>query len=186
MIAAILCPGPSLAHRPRSLALGQFPITIAVNRAIDHATTHWLVAGDGHTFYRLGNLPSVGVVTFPDVIASPSHLPPWIQDRFHRVQWRSWRDVPFIGNGCHNWGSICAMALAVDLGATRIELIGCDLRGNLEFDGQVVHHAIADRSADRWQRETAELTLTCAILAARGISVINHTPEGPTPWNDPV
>jgi len=178
--AAILCPGPSLAETCDAARLAEFHHTIAVNRAIDHLRTQWLVAGDAHTLYRINQMPSVGVVTFGDVIRDPGMLPPWIsRQRREALTWREWLDIPTFPPHANTWGSVTALALALDLGADEIHFFGCDLRGNTEFDGQVAHPSIADRSAERWQRERTDLQNAIAQTIPRARIYDHSNPQTP-------
>lgn len=160
MTAAILCPGTSLARLARQ---PEADLVIGVNRAVRTYLCHVWAACD----YPLIR------DNFRFVIGKPRVLT-------RRTTWES------IGKKCRmklacftedvrfdcpiNWHTktmTCAMAYAAFVGVDKIELYGCDLFGEADYDGV---KAGEDRSDKRWAQERSDLGVMMETLWSRGIA----------------
>lgn len=154
MIAAVLCPGPSLSFTwmPQRWDAA-YNVVIAVNRAIDYSGAHYLVAGDELTFQRLhpNSRPTKGLVTMGPVLESF----PRVQKEFGEII--HWNHLTDCRSKTANWGSVAAALLCRRLGVKNIHYYGCDLKGTTEYDHRVDFQNLIDRSEERWERERKEL-----------------------------
>lgn len=162
MQIAILCPGPSLSQ------LVSVPIcdaSIAVNRAATRFACDWwavldaplisaiddLIQGEPQLFTRAENRRT-GAVTFEDVYPFPNAA-------------RSYFTLPG------------AMALAARLGATSIDIYGCDWAiDQPDFDGGLPNEA--NRTATRFERERQDFEQMRDWLGRQGIEVTRHGLNG--------
>ncbi len=149
MIAALLCPGPSLAETCISdAALKVFDVVIAVNRAIMlrpslERLVHWHACGDWDTLYSIPAKPTVGVCTQRDVVRitkEGQHAP-----LYAGLVWEAWEDLG-VSPG---YSTIAGIALAAKLQAEHLVIFGDDKNGLLDWDGT----AGRLRNDDRWARE---------------------------------
>ena len=148
MIAAILCPGPSLARTcPPFEELGMFDVVVAVNRAILHEGAsrfvHWHACGDWDTLLAISCPPKTGICTMRDaarVIQAGSHA-----QQFAGLRWAMWEELP-VQPG---YSTIAALALVYILGASEITVFGDDKQGLLDWDGKPGR----ERRDSRWDRE---------------------------------
>ena len=174
MIAAIFCPGPSLLQILPTMRYWMYGATWAVNSAAKVMATDWLSAGD-KSWYRglLGEIPRprVGALVCPD---ATSDARAWVGVGLAVVDWI---EVPFIGEHQRrgkpiNYSMQAALCHAAVLGATAIDLFGCDLAGREDCTGYLGE----DRNDDRWRRERAGLEQTTALLSELGITVRRIAP----------
>ncbi len=174
MIAAVLCPGPSLMRAPIDLA--QYKATWSVNTAIRLIKTDWLAAGDPNAVQRAigAYRPRLGLLTMGATAKAIEGCPSW-----HGLHITTWDDVPLIEE--HNakgnpmsWSVQTALCHASHMGATRIDLYGCDLF-RPDFDPWQTADASGyhgeDRNRSRWDREREDLRETFSILADHGTTI---------------
>lgn len=179
MIAALLCPGPTLPKTWRHALAQRYDLVLAVNRAIDYHRAAWLVAGDAVTFQRIRQSPTVGVLTMRRVIET------WHKDGppagFRTCVTKAFQDLPATDGAASypQWGSTAAITFAIERGATHVHAYGLDLAGRTEFDA--TPNGTIDRSDDRYRRESASLATTTAWALARGAIITRIAPENP--WN---
>lgn len=152
MIAAILCPGPSLTRYD-----GSGDIRIGVNRAaIAYQCDHWC-AIDYHMVKD----------KWPQVKGKPQL---WT-DR-QQVQKFGGNYFRTIDTDCPaNWGTFSmtvAIVLAAHLGATQIDVWGCDWAGTLDYDGAPEGSM---RTDDRWARERKLYAEIETWLTGKGITI---------------
>jgi hypothetical protein len=149
VIAAILCPGPSLVETCISDAsLSVFDVVIAVNRAIMlrpgiEKSVHWHACGDWDTLYSIPSKPTVGICSQRDVARitkAGQHAA-----LYAGLRWEAWEDLG-VGPG---YSTISAIALAAKLGAEHLMVFGDDKNGTLDWDGTPGRL----RNGDRWDRE---------------------------------
>lgn len=176
MLTAIYCPGPSLqtlvARGDITKYHGDYDLTIAVNTAIKLVTCMWLSAGD-ISLYRgvLGDArPSCGILTMGATSELLRDDPDWTG-----IRYRTWNSVRLIADHKTrgrplNWSLQAALCFAADLGATHIDIYGCDLAGVTDASG----YRGEDRSEDRWLREARDLQFTRDLLAAAGVTTTRH------------
>lgn len=173
MIAAVCCPGPSLPRRWNGRA--GYELVHAVNRAlIVVPDADWLSAADPAFYEDLlpdGVRPVVGALAGDDsVVEAARARPSWAGIRF-----AGWRSVPLIAEHAAlgrplMWSVQAALCHAAQLGATWIDLVGCDgAAGGTRID--CTGYAGESRGPDRWAREEVDLAMTVALLAARSITV---------------
>ncbi len=144
MIAVILCPGPSLAGL---IGVQAHDVLLAVNKAMEHPTAigaDWWVAIDLWNDQPLPKyVPKLGMVTsYAAIDEGQSIFVPYRLEKFnqHSKARPTATSLP------------AALWWAAHLGATEVELIGCDHDGDVDFRG------IAEgiRSPDRWKLEAKE------------------------------
>lgn len=156
MTAVVLCPGPSLAKLP---ALPPCDVSLAVNRAALRFAADWWAASD----YPLIKWNIDNLMGNPNLLTRRQTYID-MHDRLSRFpQIRLVEDVP--GTAGLNKTMLFAAALAADLGAKRIDLYGCDMAGETDYDGA---KAGEDRSEARWARERLELAELTDWLKGRG------------------
>jgi len=156
MTAAILCPGPSLA------ALESIPVcdvSIAVNRAALRFACDWWAALDA-PFIRTHR---------------PLGKPFLFTRRENRIEAAVYfEDVYPFPNAAGSYFTLPgALSLAAHLGATRIDVYGCDWAvGQPDFDGGQPDDA--NRTADRFRREREHFGRMQDWLNRQGIEVTRH------------
>ncbi len=149
MIAAILCPGPSLAKTcPPDEGLRLFDAVIAVNRAIllrpgIEDFVHWHACGDWDTLRSISMAPKMGITTMRDSArvtrdGSHGHL-------YAGLLWLPWEELPV----APGYSTIAALALASRLLADVVMVFGDDKQGLLDWDGTVGR----ERREARWEKE---------------------------------
>jgi len=138
----------------------------------------WWSCGDGQTFHRVEavGLPVLFVMQ-PD--CSWYRQTSAIRDRFARhrvVGWDKVRDSVTPPNEWSNWSVTAALALAVEQGASRVDVYGHDCRGIVDVSG----HTLAKRE-DTWKRASNSVPhcwrITRDWAASRGVEIIEHQPE---------
>ncbi len=170
MIAAVLCPGPSLM-RTWPMAAIIYDLVLTVNTAAKLVRGDWLCAGD-KCFFRglLGGAPRplTGILTCPDSLTDAREWAP-------SSLVRTWKDSPIID--CHhargrpiNWTVQSALCHARHLGAERVDLYGCDGAAGNQVEDATGYRG-EDRSAERWAREESDIEWTRSILAEFGATV---------------
>ncbi len=151
MIAAIVCPGPSLRAN-RRWEYGRVDVLLAVNRAMDHAmcngADYWVALDLWHDpaipeLVLPWQAPLDGMVTSQAAIdeGQAAHVP-WRLQRFD--QHPKARPVSTTLPGALWW--------AAHLGASEAKLYGCDMVGDRDSMG--IH--LLDCAASRWEREARE------------------------------
>jgi len=149
MIAALLCPGPSLADTCVSdVSLGVFDVVIAVNRAIMlrpgiEKLIHWHACGDWDTLYSIPSKPTVGICSQRDVARitqNGQHA-----SFYAGLRWEAWEDLG-VSPG---YSTIAGIALAAKLGAEHLVVFGDDKNGLFDWDGTPGRL----RNGDRWDKE---------------------------------
>ncbi len=148
IVAAILCPGPSL-ERYRQAGM-PYDVVIAVNKACLFAPHHWFVAHDRETFDMFPAAPMRGICTHGAIIdeyraGGLTRLP-------RDLEGIPLMDLPQVGWNYRNASMFGAMALAAHLGAEQADLFGVDWSGASNWDGTVQAEG---RPAERWQLEAA-------------------------------
>jgi hypothetical protein len=160
MTAAILCPGPSLANLE---VIPACDVSIAVNRAALRFACDWWAALDA-PFVRANR---------------PLGSPLLFTRRENRIDAAVYfEDVyPFPNQAQSYFTFPGALSLAAHLGATRIDVYGCDWAvGQPDFDGRQPDEA--NRSAARFAREREHFDQLTHWLNAKGIEVIRHGLDG--------
>ncbi len=158
MKIAVLCPGPSLAS---SWGDGHqhYDCRIAVNRAILLHRCEWWSAGDWTMLQDVDGRPTIGICAQDDTVrlARGGSLIP--QMRMPQ-QFVGWSELPQRNPG---YSMVAALALAVHLGGTQIDVYGDDKQGTQDWDGQ---SAGKNRGEQRWAKEIMVMTNTIAMLSA--------------------
>jgi hypothetical protein len=136
-----------------------------VNKAVlAHRCDYWSV-GDAETVWRY----------LPLLDKTP---PLWThRDTYRRVcGHHGWVDArTYCRSERTRWTLFSATAaiwLAKELGATAVECYGCDMAGELNYDG--TPEPTANRSEDRWALERVAWDETVGLLNAEGIAVTRH------------
>lgn len=70
------------------------------------------------------------------------------------------------------YSATAALVLAGELGAEIVDCYGCDMAGELNYDG--TPEPTANRTASRWEREREAFEAAAEWLAGRGVEVIRH------------
>ncbi len=152
MKAAVCCPGNSLLYRwPGDYA---YAGVWAVNRALLVVAADWLSAGDPTLFndnLLQNKYPRMGVITMADTIPQVRHLDGW-----GGLEWTAWEKSRHfnehkIGRPV-NWSVQAALLHACDLGATHIDLYGCDSI-HTKTREDCTGYLGQDRTLERWKRE---------------------------------
>lgn len=168
MRVAILSCGPSLSTYPGPDSYG---IVIAVNRAIlGHAAQWWSVGDDltfGRYYPRLCCAPLVWThtETYRIIIGRFG----WIDGAKYKRDERDARWSMF--------SATAALWLAHILGADECDCFGCDMAGELNWDG--TPEPEARRTEQRWELERGIWQQTVERLAPT-MKVIRHGPDEPT------
>lgn len=148
---AVLCPGPSLTvtwpKRRRDYAA-----TVGVNRAPFAFQVDWWASLDD-VWQKWGNpdpYPRIGLVgAVRGLTGAAAALLP--RDGLALVH----RDTPA---GCPSFSMLLAIGFAFEnLGATSVDVFGCDHAGDADFDGLV--EKANNRGAQRWSEEVAGLAI---------------------------
>ena len=170
MIAAVLCPGPSLMRRWPDCGV-VYDVVFTVNTAAKLVRGDWLCAGD-KCFFRglLGDAPRplAGIVTCPDSLTDACRWAP-------SSLVNTWADVPLIGLHARrgrpiNWTVQSALCQAHALGAKHVDLYGCDGAAGGRVEDATGYRG-EDRTAERWEREERDLAWTKALLAEHGTTI---------------
>jgi hypothetical protein len=160
MKVAILCPGPSLVETGKGLEESSADLFLAVNLAITYWRPDWWVFGDRVALERTPIEHRDA-----DHLCVPLSIRPWIQRHNPGFDtslcWESLRgDWPVLPDLECNFSTIAALFLARRLGATHIELYGCDMAGTggIGSDDSV-------RTEARWIRERAHFDQATKALS---------------------
>jgi hypothetical protein len=181
MVAAVLCPGPSLPDTypgPES-----YPLVVAVNRAAIEFRSDVFACLDFPLALSLW--PEVPARVWLTCAASAQSLA-----RRHLI--RTAVTVEGLDSFCPvpDWRlytAPAAVVYAASEGATQVDIYGCDLRGVEDFDGV---QAGENRTERRWARERGIWAAVTEWLAGRGVEVRRvssgpasspHSPP-PAPW----
>lgn len=161
MNARILCPGPSLAaYEPDDFG---GPI-IGINRAATAYACDWWACIDLETV--LANAKQVkgkpGLLTNH---ATAQSLPHFAEIRLIESLFDAWPRTPAAYS---IYSATSGAVLAAALGATVIDVYGCDLAGTLDWDGTA---AGKWRTDDRWKSERELWMLLRDVLAGRGVTL---------------
>ena len=167
MLAHLLCPGPSLSvyrqPEPR-------PLTIAVNRAALAYECDWWAAVD----YPMVKHNRRHVLGAPALCSARQQFEKFREQHGCCIEdglWPKWR-MPGINPTAYSLYSFsAAMVLALQLGATRLEVFGADWRGTADYDGA---QAGENRSDQRWENESRFFAEMSRFLGANGCEVIRH------------
>jgi hypothetical protein len=149
LIAALLCPGPSLAKWPDE-TFAAYSIRVGVNRGIlRYPCTAW-AALDGKSIHRIMAGEPVPPSTEPERIPDPI---PLYTDSQAITDYRKVWDARFPVVKIPHTGFSCIAGLHVCqlLGATEIDVYGADWTTEPDFDGKTLIGTV--RSLDRWKRE---------------------------------
>ncbi len=174
ILAAILCPGPSLAKTwPQKDPDCQFDIVIAVNRAILHEpNAGWWAVGDWPLIRDTPGKPRYGICTQKDAVRIIREG--GIISAERRVGWSpqlvSW-DMLTIG--CR-YSIMAGLGLAAYLGAGMAFIYGDDKSGATDWDGV---EAGQNRGADRWNDERALMNGAVNKLKAKD-GLVTHWIRG--------
>jgi hypothetical protein len=160
MRIAILSCGPSLSRYDARTA---FDVRIAVNKAALFAPCSYWSVGDSETVGRY--LPALDVCpslwthhdTYRRVCGHHGWVDAKLYPRSERIRWTL-------------FSATAALWLAKELGATRVDCYGCDMGGDLNWDG--TPEPTANRSIERWALERAAWDETVALM--EGVEVIRH------------
>lgn len=171
MIAALLCPGPSLLRScPPDKGLELFDVVVAVNRAIllrpsFEQLVHWHACGDWDTLRAIRRAPKTGVVTTRD---SARVTREWDDKSgcpiYRHVVWEEWENLPI----APSYSTVAGLAIIAKLGITEVMVFGDDKRGLEDWDGA----GAKNRSDDRWARE---VMVQDRAIAKLGLTA--HYPE---------
>jgi hypothetical protein len=166
---AIACPGPSLLHTWQEPDVCD-PV-LAINGAAALVACDWWCVGDAEVLSWYPQvIPLIGVY----------HQDTWWR-RFrrdliacHEMHWDEIRCEP-PHHGSH-WSTTlpAAIALAARLGATHVDLYGCDWSGGDYAPGVIARDGPADSRQDRWKRERRE---TQQATIATQIIITRHLPK---------
>lgn len=142
---AILCPGPSLLTTWAPCDIGLYDQVIAVNAAT-RLPHDWWLSHDREAFPMFAPLAEtrVGVCTWLKV---------WEETRCFLPKgllWRNSEQLPGITRSYFHNSGLAAIGLAVQLGATAVDLFGCDRAGSNDFISQDNSEG---RTPVRWQDE---------------------------------
>jgi hypothetical protein len=175
MKAAVCCPGHSLIKKyPGDYG---YAAVWAINTAMLLIPCDWLSAGDPVLFKKNhwgDKRPRIGVLTMMDTVEQVKGLDGW-----GGIEFTGWERLRFYA--AHNlrrpvsWSVQVALLHACELGATQIDLFGCD--GIHGPGGPDITGYPGDfRCNERWQREEAELIITIQLLAEQGTVVRRYLP----------
>lgn len=181
MRVALLSAGPSLVRTFDESE--RFDLRIGVNSAVGFFRCDWWSCGDGQTFERV--YQHRGVIGLPVLFCmSPDcsrfRATSRLVKRYkaHRVV--GWHEVRKRVHPPANWDSFSVVAsvpLAVDLGATRIDVYGHDCMGTVDVSGhdmakRAYHFERTDGGSvqDRWAMITE-------WAADKGTEIVEHQPE---------
>lgn len=170
MLAVILSPGPSLGGFDPST---QRDITIGVNAAAAAHPCDWWSAGDAQTIRRHA-IERRDLIGRPKVLTVGGMAEEFSREQPEAVRWFDWlhwetlRDSLSLPHEVLNFSCPMAVALAVHLGATRVEAYGVDMSGNVDFTG--AKHARFNEA--RWVRERSDWAMVCQIASRRGVEVV--------------
>lgn len=175
MLAAILCPGPSLAK------LDEVPradIIVAVNRAAIRwqcdawaCLDHWSINDGGIRGWQGQVIGSPQLVTSRGSFqALASHQCPWRGGVMLIDDLLAW--LPLVpGKSWTLYTATAALAYTAWRGAKRIEVYGADMVGTLDYDGVA---AGSKRHELRWEGEREIWRATVEQLGERGVEVVRH------------
>lgn len=162
MQAAILCPGPSLS---RLVSVPACDVSIAVNRAAMRFACDWWAVLDAPLITAIGER----------IQGRPSLFTRRENKRIGPV---SFEDVYPFPNAASSYFTLPgAIALAVHLGATSIDIYGCDWAIGQDGIGDRAGIA-ADHSPARFAREVQHFEQVKAWAAGKGIEVNRHGLDG--------
>jgi hypothetical protein len=163
MLAAVLCPGPSLTR-----FTGDYELVVGVNRAATAYRTDVWCACDWQVIQRERDV----VIGIPLLFTnSPSarylwrHQSPWPR-RVERFE--DFKDGDGVPIAPTSFSSLAAVWYAVAKGATTIRVYGADMEGVKDFDDAL---AGENRSETRWQVERRLWGQMTEQLKGRGILV---------------
>lgn len=175
MIAAILCPGPSLAKWPRE-TFDAYPLTVGVNRAAVAYPVQWWAWLDGSLFNQ------VAIDHTPRILSSAEAVRRVREDYANerlarhdvRIVEHMWDFCP-ASVGWTTYTVTAAIILAAEQGARVIDIYGSDMTDAPDFDG--VSLPENRRNVDRWEHERNQIRQVREWLAPRGITLNRITPE---------
>jgi len=143
---------------------------IAVNRAAEFAACRWWVALDARTFSWTRPQGAPTLVCGDDQYRKVVQDHPEAVGIKHRSLSTLHLDLAAPGRPPVRWkrlGATVAVALAVNLGATEIDVYGADWSGTRDFDGHADPRNRRDEK--RWEDERKTFAELAAVLAERGI-----------------
>ncbi len=164
MRIAILSCGPSLVRYP---GRDGFSLVIGVNKAVVAHSIDWWSVGDILTVGRL-----YPALNYAPLIWTHTEEMRKIVGRFGWIDGQTYRRCELAPNRWSMYSATAALMLAKKLGATVVECFGCDMSGELSWDGQP--EPTANRSPERWACERIVFEKTRNVLEEAGIEVIRH------------
>jgi len=176
MIAALLCPGPSMLQTflPWVEQHGWPELAIGVNRAALGVPLDWWAIQDNGLWTKI----SEDALGEPRVIACDALA----------ATVRTWRGNKAVGCDvlrnycpirCEGWGnytSTLALTYAAFLGASTIHVFGNDRAGQLDWDGVeggLIERKVSHRTPARWETEAKHWKSISEWMGGRGL-VLNH------------
>ncbi len=162
MLAIVLCPGPSLSKLE---AIPPCARSIAINRAATKFEADIWAAMDYPILrdYHKKVLGNPGLFTFSTTWQDIGHRLKRFPKVYLREELEGW------------WGGKlpfktfpASLVFAGWMGATEIDVYGCDWEGNKDFDGVVAGES---RTDDRWLAEKKMCGEVIADLSKRGVTV---------------
>jgi hypothetical protein len=167
MLAAILCPGPSLT---RTFDTDFGGLRIGVNRAVTAFACDWMAAIDWPLCRDW----------YPRALGKPALFSrAETADSFPESRTKSLESLFIfcpIALGWTNYSATAAIVLAAALGATQIDVYGADWTDEKDFDGVSIDGT--DRTESRWAKERYIWRSVEAWLLVRGITVARRLAEG--------
>jgi hypothetical protein len=167
VIAAVLCPGPSLEEFEPAGEHAAYDLTIGVNRAAGRFACDLWVALDARTFLKTAVRGRPIIVAAADQFSLMKRMdaragahgclvPLDFGPRIHHVIW-------------HSKGLTVACMMAWAAGARFIDCYGVDWSGTADWDGHT--DPKNQRTPERWEAERALFTATCGWLESQGTVV---------------
>lgn len=165
MLVSVLSPGPSLANVTREDLSDS--LIIGVNRAVHHLRCDWWCFGDDR-MYRTYK------PDYPVEITTNEEMRRRLKLEV-AVTWESLYPSYSPETRWYQFSFTAAIAIAASLGATQVNVYGCDWAGASDFDGHRYtfkdEEAEKTRTPDRWERERGIYQRTIEMLANQGVKV---------------
>lgn len=170
MIAAVLCPGPSLREFDGNA--GQYDVVIGVNRAAAAYLCDYYVALDARSYEMGKPLGEPVIVTVAHAWAELLNKHPGLSGRRSMVYSDAGKDIKSTFGA---FSSTAALVLARYLGANLVHVFGADMGGVQDYDGWTDERN--RRDAMRWAKESRQWEALTGELAALGTTVIRIPQE---------
>ncbi len=176
MKALILCPGPSLRAYLANPVGGD--VVIAVNRAAEAVAADWLCAIDADALLGFRPEGRPRIFTTAQSMTRFRSEQPGRASKFSMLSFEALYHQLAIPRA-PRWdmfSATAALVLAHWLGASEIEIFGCDWRGENDWDGTPPGRP-GSRSISRWKSEQHKFHHIASALSRLGCTIRRHTLE---------